>query len=130
MFGVLASGIAAMQSSAQDAGSKDALLTGTSWKGECFQDGRAFGITIRVTERKGDDIKGEIVLNSRDGRSGSLSFDGMIQDSKYVSWITKKESGDVTSPGLYSGKLSGNDLSGVWRVPSYQQRDKFTVTKQ
>lgn len=71
---------------------------------------------------------GEISLDFRDGRTGVLTFEGMIVGDQ-VSWITDKKRGDVTFPGLYVGTLKEDSLTGIWRVPSFGQRDKFELKR-
>jgi hypothetical protein len=113
-------------SSASEPKNRDRLSAGSVWKGVCFQGDRVFGIQVKITKRTANDLWGEIDLDFRDGCAGKLTFEGMVEGDR-VSWITDKKAGDVTFPGLYVGTLEGKSLSGVWRVPTFRQRDKFVL---
>ena len=106
---------------------QDPLRQGSRWKGEILQGNQTFPTTIYISNRSGERIKGEIDFTTSSGLS-KLTFQGNIIDRNTVAWITDKKEGNVTYPGLYVGKISGNQISGIWQVPSAGQYDRFTVT--
>lgn len=68
-----------------------------------------------------------------DGEQLALSFQGgerIVAGERIVVWITDRQSGNVTFPGLYIGQVNGDTLSGTWEVPSVGQFDTFEVVRQ
>ena len=121
---LLVAGISGNTAGADD--EKDALQANTVWKGEIRQGGDTFPATIQITERNKDRIRGEIHFKTDSGLN-KLTFQGNVIDGGTVAWITDKKEGNVTHPGLYTGKVKGKTLSGNWQVPSAGQYDTFSV---
>jgi hypothetical protein len=92
-----------------------------------FKEINPFPTTIYILYRNGNRIKGEIDFNIPSGL-GKLTFQGNVIDNNMVVWITDKKEGNVTYPGFYFGKISGNQITGTWQVPSASQYDRFSVT--
>jgi hypothetical protein len=105
----------------------DLLQPDTIWKGEILQGGAAFATTIFIQNRESDRIKGEIDFEV-EHEFYKLTFQGNVIGDDLVVWITDKLSGNVTYPGLYIGKVVGNQISGTWQVPSAGQYDQFSVS--
>ncbi len=115
----------AVPATAQQA--QDLIRAGSRWQGEILQGNQRFPTTILVTERTGERIRGEVHF-SVGSRLNKLTFQGNVIDNSTVIWITDKKEGNVTYPGLYLGKVNGNQISGIWQVPSAGQYDRFVVT--
>jgi hypothetical protein len=105
---------------------KGSVQAKTVWKGEIRQDGEVFPATVYINDRDKGRIKGEVHFESN-GELHKLTFQGNVVDRQTVVWITDKKEGNVTSPGLYIGKVEGKTISGVWQVPSANQYDRFSV---
>jgi hypothetical protein len=105
---------------------KDLIRAGSAWKGEIRQGESAFPATFYFTERNKERIRGEIHFQTPEEWC-QLTFQGNIIDGQQVAWITNRKAGNVTSPGLYIGKLDGKSIVGVWQVPSAGQYDSFSV---
>jgi hypothetical protein len=119
---------AAVISSANELSAQEqkSIQQGSRWVGQIFQGNQSFPTTIYISDRNGNRMKGEIDFNTPSGRS-KLTFQGNIIDNNMVVWITDKKEGNVTYPGLYFGKISGNKITGTWQVPSAGQYDRFSV---
>ena len=113
-------------SGAQAAEKNDPLPINSVWKGTINQGPTAFPATIYIKERDKDRVRGEIHFQVG-GATNKLTFQGNVIDGRAVAWITDKKEGAVTFPGLYTGTLRENSLSGIWQVPSAGQYDTFTV---
>jgi hypothetical protein len=105
---------------------KDPVQPRTVWKGEIRQDTEVFPTTIYINSRDRDRITGEVHFEVG-GALNKLTFEGNVVDRRTVVWITDKQEGNVTYPGLYIGKVEGKTISGTWQVPSANQYDRFTV---
>jgi hypothetical protein len=106
----------------------DTLQAKSVWKGVILQDDQAFATTIYVETRNGERLTGEIDFVAQDVVK-KLTFEGSVADHDIVAWITDKKEGEVTFPGLYIGKISGDQLSGTWQVPSAKQFGRFSVQR-
>jgi hypothetical protein len=104
----------------------DPVQPNTVWEGIIKQDDQDYPTTIYIKERLRNNIKGEIHFIGQMG-VGQLSFEGTVTDGRTVSWITDRIRGNVTFPGLYTGKVENNMITGEWRVPRWNQYDRFSV---
>jgi hypothetical protein len=104
----------------------DLIQANTVWRGQIDYGAEIFPTTIFIQQRNRDRVSGEIHF-SRGQHLGKLTFQGNIVDKNTIVWITHKKAGNVTFPGLYIGKITGNKISGSWQVPSANQYDRFSV---
>lgn len=119
-------GIVALARPEARAAEKGPVQPKTVWKGEIRQDGAVFPATVYINERDQERITGEVHFTAG-GELCKLTLQGNVVDEKTVVWITDKKEGNVTSPGLYIGKVDGKTISGTWQVPSANQYDRFSV---
>lgn len=111
-------------SSTRDLHVADGFTSGCRWRGTVKQGSKTFGLDFTVSERTGDRFTGRLRLDFNDGRVGFLKIQGAI-DGKKIDWVTDRISGDVTYPGYYNGDLDNGSISGIWRVPTWNQCDEF-----
>jgi hypothetical protein len=123
---MLAACLTGIVTRAQAGDKKDPLLANTVWTGEIRQGTDAFPTTIYIQARDKDRVRGEIHFKI-DGALNKLTFQGNVIGGHSFAWITDKKEGSVTYPGLYTGTINKDALSGTWQVPSAGQYDTFAV---
>ena len=108
------------------------VTAGSRWIGSLTQEGGrddSVEFYIDVTSRSGADITG-IVGFEFTNNSCAIRFKGNVDNGRIVFSTYEPIKGSVSYPAYYSGTLTGNTITGTWRVPTYKQKGDFQANKQ